>query len=393
MLRAEAARRGTVLLSLWMYVVRKFEEGIDDCHAGCVSCNERGVHAWDEGVALYTGSLVGADGRGGAGAGGSWEGGELLYTLANEQCAHFHTCAPDGNSRVNAALLPLFTDGKRQLSQGRTQASGMSSCSTAREELRRIVDLMTVPLLQGALRSAYQLAHLSGGPRERGAAAAFAAAVLPRLAHCDAEAASRVAASLTVGAASITPNFEAVKAAFESNYGCLNVTCADVGGLWDPRRAAGYYAGFEPCRDADPPPPTPLWLPTAPWRPGPASLRAPPSAPAPVGGFTAGGIAFISASAVVLGVSLLSLLHLLIRKRRRIRQGEIAARNRDAASISMEQLRIHSVARAVGKLPRRVAPATEAEAGASAHECAVCLGAFVAGEELRQLPCGHEFHL
>ena len=201
-LRAEAVRRGTVLLSVWMFVVRKFEEGIDDCVAGCLYCNEHGAHAWDEGVALYAGSLVGTDGRGGGGA-SSWVGGELLFTLANEQCAHFRTCTTGGNSNVNDELLALFTDAQGTITgdRGRLNPSG---CSTVRSHLWRIVDLMTVPLIQGALRSAYLLAHLSASDQERGAAAAFAAAALPRLSLCDADAASRVHANLRVGASAVT---------------------------------------------------------------------------------------------------------------------------------------------------------------------------------------------
>eukprot|EP00964_Phaeocystis_antarctica_P032001 scaffold18106_cov66-Phaeocystis_antarctica.AAC.1 len=51
-------------MNVWMYVVREFEDAID----GCTSCdsdcnvhstNSGSVHAWDEGVAFYTGSPEG----------------------------------------------------------------------------------------------------------------------------------------------------------------------------------------------------------------------------------------------------------------------------------------------------------------------------------------------
>ena len=54
----------TLWMNVWMYVVREFEDAID----GCTSCdsdcnvhstNSGSVHAWDEGVAFYTGSPEG----------------------------------------------------------------------------------------------------------------------------------------------------------------------------------------------------------------------------------------------------------------------------------------------------------------------------------------------
>ena len=62
--RREAAQKGTVILNVWMYVIREFEDAIDDCTSCTSECNEfsvnsGSVHAWDEGVAFYTGSLEG----------------------------------------------------------------------------------------------------------------------------------------------------------------------------------------------------------------------------------------------------------------------------------------------------------------------------------------------
>jgi len=42
----------------------------------------------------------------------------------------------------------------------------------------------------------------------------------------------------------------AVKAAIESVYKCLGMTCADVGGLIET--GTDYYPGAEPCADAEP---------------------------------------------------------------------------------------------------------------------------------------------
>ena len=234
-----------------MFVVRKFEEGIDDCVAGCLYCNEHGAHAWDEGVALYAGSLVGTDGRGGGGA-SSWVGGELLFTLANEQCSYFRTCTTGGNSNVNVELLALFTDAQGTITGDRGDWN-LSGCSTVRSHLWRIVDLMTVPLMQGALRSAYLLAHLSASDQARrgrglrgGGAPAAVAVRTPTL---------RAACTRTCAWSASAVDFEAVKLAFESQLDCLNVTCTDIGGLWDEgtaRTTSGVAARWTAAAAGDP---------------------------------------------------------------------------------------------------------------------------------------------
>ena len=62
--RIEAVKKGTAYMNVWMYTVREFEDAIDDCTSCDSNCNEHSansdsVHAWDEGVAFYTGSLEG----------------------------------------------------------------------------------------------------------------------------------------------------------------------------------------------------------------------------------------------------------------------------------------------------------------------------------------------
>ena len=105
--RKEAVKKGTAYMHVWMYVVREFEDAIDDCTSCTSECNEHStnsgsVHAWDEGVAFYTGSLEGTA------YGGSGDG-KLLYRLAEKRCANFGTCGASGTgaagtSQVNTEL-------------------------------------------------------------------------------------------------------------------------------------------------------------------------------------------------------------------------------------------------------------------------------------------------
>ena len=62
--RIEAVKKGAAYMNVWMYAVREFEDAIDDCLTCTSECNEfsvnsGSVHAWDEGVAFYTGTLEG----------------------------------------------------------------------------------------------------------------------------------------------------------------------------------------------------------------------------------------------------------------------------------------------------------------------------------------------
>merc|ERR1740133_537545 len=106
--RVEAAQKGSAYMHVWMYAIREFEDAIDDCVSCTSDCNEHStnsgsVHAWDEGVAFYTGSLEGT-------AQGGHSNGAMVYRLAEKRCANFGTCgaaggATSGISMVNSELF------------------------------------------------------------------------------------------------------------------------------------------------------------------------------------------------------------------------------------------------------------------------------------------------
>lgn len=230
--RGECAKKGTAYMSVFMYVIREFEDALDDCKASCISCNDDPVHAWDEGVAFYSGSLEEQDGL---------SDGQLLHQLADKRCKNFNTCANESNtySNVNKELLQLFNVGQGQLQAGQ--------CEDARETTAKVVDLMYIPLIQGTLRYAYKVDKLSGGEKEKAEGAVFAAAVLPRIFAEDEEAAQTIYDSMKVGAAST--DFKKVKKAFEGVYDELGIECSHIGGLMDDA-TGDYYDGAEPCKDS-----------------------------------------------------------------------------------------------------------------------------------------------
>lgn len=228
--REELALKGIQYQVVWMYVVHELEDAIDDCEASSIADNDAGVHAWDEGWAFYAGSLEGTDGAG---------SGQLLYALADKRCANFGTCDDNGSAKVNIRLLDLFQAGEQALQQGK--------CSGAKAILDQIKPLMTIPLVQGALRYAYKAdaSGGAGGPKEIAEGWAFTAAVLPQVAAVDSAAAATIRKNMEFGATTpVEDGHEVVFKAFYSVFDGLGITCEDVGGLLETVDV--YYDSAQP---------------------------------------------------------------------------------------------------------------------------------------------------
>lgn len=229
--RIEGAKKGSAYMNVWMYTIREMEDAIADCKADCIKCNDDPVHAWDEAVAFYTGTLEGQDGQG---------SGRMLYALADKRCQNFKTCSGGtilGLSEVNAKIMELFKQGKARLLQ--------SKCSEVKQIRDDVIAQMSIPLIQGALRYAYKIDKLQGGSKEKAEGAVFAAAILPMVHACSATAAETISKNLKIdNDAPMADGFAKVKSAFESTYTCLGITCQDVGGLL---LGSKYYDGAEQC--------------------------------------------------------------------------------------------------------------------------------------------------
>ncbi|KAL3923597.1 MAG: hypothetical protein SGILL_001567 [Bacillariaceae sp.] len=211
-------------MNIWMYVIREMEDALDDCKEGCdfeTNCNDDPVHAWDEAVAFYTGTLEGKDGSG---------DGKLLHALADKRCSNFKTCgdlanAETGTSHVNLEIFREFSIGLNKIVQG--------ECASARAQKERIEQLMAIPLIQGSLRYAYITNFdADAGEKAEAEGAVFAASVLPLVHACNADAAATVYNNLKVGQRN-SANFQQVREAFESVYECMGIRSEYIGGLWD----------------------------------------------------------------------------------------------------------------------------------------------------------------
>ena len=228
--RAEAAKKGTAYMAIWMYVIRELRDAIDDCNVDCdlecaaddptcTQCNDEPVKAWDEGVAFYSGSLAEQEDTG---------DGYLLFSLANKRGLNFGTHT-DGMSWVNTEIFENFHEGAKHLAE--------RDCKKAEKKAERIIALMQVPLIQGTLRYAHKLSVYGSVEQDdaatiekhNGEGATFAAAILPMLNKCNPKDAETVYKHMKVG--KLRADYPAVRKAFENNYDCLGVTCEDVGGV------------------------------------------------------------------------------------------------------------------------------------------------------------------
>jgi hypothetical protein len=239
---SEAIAKGSSYMSVLMYVIRELEDAISDCNAGCEigQCNDAAVHSLDEAVAFYAGSLEGRDGSG---------DGVFMYNLADKRSLDFRTAGENGDSIEGTSYVNLQVIQEFQRAQLFLLERDCPSAEIVKES---IVDLMKVPLIQGVLRYAYIREFLTPGIAElakeaEAEGATFAAAVLPWVHACNSVDADIIYDIMRIGSADKQAGaFQKVKKAFERNYKCLGVSCADVGGLWTPD---GYAPYAKPCGD------------------------------------------------------------------------------------------------------------------------------------------------
>jgi len=247
--RAELMKKGANYQAVWMYVLHKLEDTVAECYSG----DEDASNEWDEGWAIYAGSMVAATAADAARSSTASQEGTLIWELAEKRGSDFGTLDSTGPATVNVNLLAKFIMGRDLIIDAK--------CAEAESLVDPIRAQMTVPLVQGTLKYAYKADPTNAGGdcvadagmnattasdgcvKSWAEAWAFAAAVLPQIAECDWGVAEKIRYSLDIEAATpVQGGFYSVKAAIESTYPCLGITCADVGA----------YAGTMPCGDPGP---------------------------------------------------------------------------------------------------------------------------------------------
>jgi len=254
--RLELIKKGIVYLNVFPYVIWEMQDAINDCNTGDVDLNDNSVHAWDEAVAFYTGSLEGVLRGGNDGLDSCTDGNcELQFMLADKRCMNFGTCTADydnddyaGYSKLNSDLFTLFTAGRDQI----LGAYHTLECPDTDDTMNEISGMMLIPFIQGVQRYLYKTS-VSATPsaKEAGELFAFATAVLPFIDLVDPDTAEMLY-NRAWGLDYSTYDWKDIKYAIEDTYPLLGVgagvgivTCAQIGELTESSVVQG-----EACTDA-----------------------------------------------------------------------------------------------------------------------------------------------
>jgi len=242
--RLEVIQKGIIYLNIYPYVIWEMQDAINDCNTGDINMNDNSVHAWDEAVAFYTGSLEGVSQGGNGGLESCTDGNcELQFNLADKRCINFGTCTADydnipnaGYSKVNYDIFKLFTTGRDQI----LGAVHTGECPGTGDLMDEIATRMLIPFIQGVQRYLYKTSVAdSPSSKEAGELFAFASAVLPFIHQVNPDTAELLfnrAWKLDYD----TVDWKEIKYAIEETYPLLGIgagvgaiTCLEVGELED----------------------------------------------------------------------------------------------------------------------------------------------------------------
>merc|ERR1712060_144425 len=254
--RREVIQKGIVYLNVFPYVIWEMQDAVNDCNNGNITFNDDSVHAWDEAVAFYTGSIEGQS-RGGVNGLDSGSDGQLQFMLADKRCKNFGTCTADyddndfeGYSNVNKDVFALFAAGRDEI----LGAKHTSECPQVPDLMEKISGLMLIPFIQGVQRYLVKTGiRETPSAKEAGELFAFASAVLPFIHKADpsvAEILYDVAWNLEYA----EYDWRDIKTEIEKTYPLLGVgagegvvTSMQVGELTDDN---GVKEGSEACVDS-----------------------------------------------------------------------------------------------------------------------------------------------
>jgi hypothetical protein len=288
--RKEVIQKGMIYLNIFPYVIWEMQDAINDCNAGALADNAasycggsetycgQSVHAWDEAVAFFAGSLESVT-RGGV---TGYSGGYLQYYLADKRCENFGTCTASydtnadeyaGESKVNEEIIALFQRGEDEISAAvdittTTTSAAKTKCDGPAKTMEEVATKMLVPFIQGTIRYLYKTRNTSGrSAKQAGELFAFASTILPFI-HAVDPAAARMLYNhvweMPADPANDLNTVATIKSAIEATYpklgfgaGIGTIKCSDIGQLYPYLSGCvdtisstiADYAGYEPITD------------------------------------------------------------------------------------------------------------------------------------------------
>jgi len=281
--RKEVVQKGMIYLNIFPYVIWEMQDAINDCKDDQLTSNDtpvggNSVHAWDEAVAFYAGSLEGVEKGGLPGNSGTY----LQYYLADKRCANFGTCTAkyvstdstddfSGESKLNEEIIKLFMRGEDEISAA-VHLTTLTKCDIAAKTMEEIATKMLVPFIQGTIRYLHKTSTPSGrSAKQAGELFAFATTILPFIHAVDPAAATMLYAHVWNMPADPNDDVNTVatiKSAMEATYpklgfgaGIGTIKCSDIGALHNggnlqlggcvdtTSTTIEDFAGYEPLTD------------------------------------------------------------------------------------------------------------------------------------------------
>merc|ERR1711935_1172600 len=286
--RKEVIQKGMIYLNIFPYVIWEMQDAINDCNAGALADNAasycggsetycgQSVHAWDEAVAFFAGSLESVTKGGVTG----YSGGYLQYYLADKRCENFGTCTasydtnPDdftGESKVNEEIITLFQRGENEIAAAVTSTSA-TKCDVPAKTMEEISTKMLVPFIQGTIRYLHKTElKAKRKAKEVGELFAFASTILPFIHAVDPATATMLynhVWEMPTDPASDANTVATIKSAMEATYpklgfgaGIGTLKCSDIGSLHNGGNLQlsgcvdtissnlANFAGYEPITD------------------------------------------------------------------------------------------------------------------------------------------------
>jgi hypothetical protein len=221
---SDAQRRIIVLRSaeaivMYFGALQYLYLAVSECHTSPQTSREAGFSEnWDRGAALLIGSLEGAKKNG-------TNDGYMFHELSQMYCEAFGTCSQsDSGVTVNDDLVSLLYMGRG--------AALSNSCSSLQKAADEIAGLLLIPIIQGALHSATQLSEPTTSKHDlaRAEGYVFSRAILPLVASASAGAARIIDEYLGVpGPSNKQKTSSAVFSAFADVYVKMGVNCKVIG--------------------------------------------------------------------------------------------------------------------------------------------------------------------
>jgi hypothetical protein len=203
-----------LVMNVWMVMNHELFSLLDACSGDDSSDTNKALSRLDRAVALWIGEEqdVGANYRG-----------HMMYNLAEQASARFGQDV--GESKVNTEIMTLFADLQTSLRAGTcAKSDGSGYIAIRRERVKRVIGLMTIPLVQMLIHHAQNVSNEGGSNFVE----LYALALIPRVAACDPDAYDNELRLNGIRELTADKSQEFIRA-LQASLSCLQITCADVG--------------------------------------------------------------------------------------------------------------------------------------------------------------------